>query len=598
MELLARPSDPAAHSAIPGLPPGTTLLQLGQWLLTQAPETVVQLVGDDQGVLETFEHAVNLARTSISHDARLARWRSDPASLMHHLSGGSYQLYSHIRLLSAKFVEAVEGRDVRQLWNLPSQTGKTTLLMACVLWALDQDPTLRIMYVSYDADKAVREAGEALDIARLYEDQLRFSLRPDIQARGRWNTRQGGGLYATGIGGRITGYPADIELLDDLIKGWEAAHSETVRNRTWNIYLSQLRMRLQSERNPIVMAGTRWHEDDPSGRALKSQGDDVQHWTLIRIPHLAEVPDPKAEIPEMRQPDPLGREPGEPLEKFSLVEVLARARSLGSYLAAGLEQQRPAPEEGGELKRAWWRWHTALPPAFDDAISSWDTTFKAKEAGDYVVGQVWGRTGADFWMAEQFRGHWGQGMTKLGIALCAIRHPYVTRHYVENTGNGPEVIAELRAGQKDYVITDEQAGGHGMTEVERAAVQALMRRGLAGVLPVNPKGDKQVRARAESGLLEGGSCHLIEGDPGALALVNEAAAFPNGANDDMVDAWSQAMSKLARGHASVQASSGQVPNARASAMPARTSGLPGAGRGLPAGPALGRFTGARSRPPG
>lgn len=583
MELLNRGARPDADTAVPGLPAGVTMEELGQWLLRQPPELVLNLVGDDLGVLETFEAAVNLARTSRSHDEALAKWRSDPATLMHYLTAGTYQLYSHIRFLSHKFVDAVEGRDVRQIWNLPSQTGKTSLLMRCVLWGLDQDPTLRFMYVSYDADKAVREAGEALDEARRFADQLRFTLRPDIQARGRWNTRQGGGLYATGVGGAITGYPADIMLLDDLIKGWEAAHSENVREATWKVYETQCRLRLQRGTDPIVLAGTRWHEDDPSGRALARQGEDVQPWSLYRIPHIAEVPDPDAEIPEMRLPDPLGRLPGEPLEKFDLAEVLARARTLGSYLAAGLEQQRPAPEEGGELKRAWWRWETALPPAFDEAISSWDPRLKDKQAGDYVVGQVWGRTGGDYWMAEQFRGQWSMGQTKLAIALSAVRHPYVARHYVENTGNGPEVMQELRAGDLDYQVSDENAGALGMTEVERAAVQAVMRRGMPGILPVNPKGDKRVRARAHSGILEAGNCHLLLGDAGAIALVNESAAFPNGMNDDQVDAWSQAMLKLRRGQATVKASEGTVAGARATSAPLPRSTVRAAGPGLPPG---------------
>lgn len=468
-------------------------------------------------------------------------------------------------------------------------THNTTLLMRCAIWALDRDPSARIMYVSYDADKAVREAGEALDFAREHRDVLRFDLRPDIQARGRWNTRQGGGIYATGVGGSIVGYPASVMLGDDLLGGWVDAHSARIRATVWNIYKSQMRMRMQSESDPIVLAGTRWHPLDPTGMALSEQGLDVQPWTLIRIPHIAEEPNLDDPIPEMRLPDPLGREPGEPLQRFSLAEVLARSRSLGSYLSAGLEQQRPAPEEGGELKRAWWKWATSLPPAYDDAVASWDTAFRDKETSDFVVGQVWGRTGADFWMAEQIRGHFGMGMTQLAIALLAVRHPYVTRHYVENAGAGPEVMEQLRIARPDFEITDEQAGQLGMTEVERAAVQAVVRRGVPGILPVNPKGSKEVRARAEAGLLEAGNCHLLFGDPGALSLVEEAASFPNSINDDQVDAWSQAMSKLRRGAATVAASSGQVTTARASTSPPRP-GLPGSG-GLPR-------MGARIRRPG
>ncbi len=580
---------PLAHLepvGLPGLPDGLALVELGRWLLAAEPTEVARLVLEGPpGTADTFEAAMDAAQNEVT--ALSTPWRSDPASMAHHLSGGTYHLYSYVRYLSQKFVEAIRGIDVRQLWNQPSQTGKTTGLMRGAVWALDDNPGLRIMYITYDADKAVREAGEALDFAREHRDHLRFTLRRDIQARGRWNTQEGGGIYATGIGGATVGYPADVLLLDDLLKGWVEAHSERTREQTWSVYTSQLRLRLQKATDPIISAATRWHEDDPTGRALQHQGDDVQPWTLVRIPHIAEAPDLGHPIPEMRQADPLGRAPGEPLEKFSMEEIQARARTLGNYLWAGLEQQRPAPEEGGEFKRAWWKWETSLPPAFDDSCSSWDTTFKDKESNDFVVGQVWGRTGSDFWLAEQLRGHWGQGMTKLAIALLAVRHPYVDRHYVENTGNGPEVMQELRAGQPNYEITDEQAGALGMTEPERAAVQAVMRRGLTGLLPVTPKGDKRVRMRAHSGKLEGGSMHLLTGDPGALVLVNEAAAVPNGAHEDTCDAWSQAMSKLSRGAATVKAAAGQVTGARASAAPPRNAGLSGPRPGT--GPTLQRL---------
>ena len=150
--------------------------------------------------------------------------------MAHRLTGGRYELWPFVRLLARELRAAVEGVRPRQMWNMPSQYGKTTLLGVWgPLWILDRDPTARIMFVSYDADKAQRESMRARDLAEEHAGMLRFRLRADARAKGQWITEQGGGLYATGVNGAITGYSADVLLLDDLLKGWQAAHSAAVR---------------------------------------------------------------------------------------------------------------------------------------------------------------------------------------------------------------------------------------------------------------------------------------------------------------------------------------------------------------------------------
>lgn len=441
-------------------------------------------------------------------------------------------------------------------------THNTSMLVWAVVWALDFDPTLRIMYISHDANKAVEEGGRARDLAEKHQGQLRFRLRADRRARGMWRTTEGGGLYCVGVNGSITGWPADALFLDDLIKGWQAAHSEAQRKHVMNVYRSQIRMRVQSNRNPIIVAGTRWHELDPSGQLMADAAKDphADQFTPTRLPALAEAADPLNEDPLLRLPDPLGRAPGEPLEpdRFPLEEVLARATIAGSYLAAAMEQQRPAPEEGGEIKRAWWKWFTDHPSRYDETLTSWDCKLKDNETGDFVVGQAWGRTGTDYWGIDQIRGHFNFATTKAAVALMKVRHPYIVRHVVENTGNGPEVMKELRRPQPDYVVSDDVRSALGMTDAEVTDVERVMRAGITGLTPENPKGSKQIRARAQTPLVESGHVHLPERVLWATALVNECAAFPNGP-DDMVDTWSQAMKKLSQvGTGTAKKPAGQV----------------------------------------
>lgn len=503
--------------------------------------------------------------------------RATPVTLARYLLGDAARRpAAHVDLLADAAVRAFRGLAPRQTWELPSQLFKTTTLKDTILWALDDDPTRRILYVSYDANKAVNEAGEVRDIAEQHSADLRFRLRPDRRARGLWATDQRGGLYAVGIGGGITGFPANAVLLDDLIKGWPEAHSEPVRRRTWDVLMGSVRLRLQSSSDPVIAAGTRWHEDDPIGRIRGGRWPDVFGWEHIRLPAFAEAHDPASDDPLLRTPDPLGRAPGEVIcpWRYDEAETKARAAALGPYLAAAVEQQRPAPPEGGEIKREWWRWASTLPPAFDTVIASWDTANKKNRSGsgDYVAGLILGRVGGATWLIDGFHGQWNFAETKHAIALGRVRHPQAGTVYVENTGAGPEAMAELRKGHgPDYEIPAGIVDTLGMTATEAEAVTRLMRRGLSGLVPVNPKGDKVTRVRASVvGPVMAGDVHLIEGHDVAIRLVNEAAVFPGqGDHDDLVDALSQGLLKLSG--AGLRVSSPSRSGARRPSGPARVA---------------------------
>jgi phage terminase large subunit-like protein len=539
-----------------------------RWLLDLEPAELVELMEElDDDECEVIEHYI----------AGHLPWRSDPASFAAHLTAEEptpYQMWRHTALMSSHLARAATGEEPHQIHMIGSQYGKTTLLMWFILWMLDRDPTLRIMYVSYDADRAVDFGGDVRDLVVKHREHLRFSLRTDQRAKGKWETPQGGGLYCVGILGGITGFPQDAVLCDDLFKGWEWAHSPAQREKVWNIYTSQVRMRLQAFTCPVIHVGTRWHEDDMPARLMKLSAADenADRWVVLRLPTFAEAPDPLATDPLLRMPDPLGRLPGELLcpERFPLKEALARKAGLAMYLWAGLEQQRPAPLGGTIFKRAWWQLdlEDVYSGKADTLISSWDMKLKNKKAGDYVVGQVWARTGKDLWLLDQIRGQFDQPTVENAVALMMVRHPKVGRHYMENTGTGPEVMDALRTAYPNYVLSEDIIGLLGMTEEEAEKVQALRRRGMPGIIPVNPKGDKVSRAIATTGAIEAGDVHLPAFAPWLPVFLEEMSNFSGkgDAHDDIVDACTQAISKLHKLTGKLRTYADELQNTRASSV--------------------------------
>lgn len=481
-------------------------------------------------------------------------WRADPLSMAERF--GVLRRMPHTELLSRKFVDAVRGRSVRQIWNLPARYGKSIVASRYgPAWAFDDDPTIKIALGSYGKTLAQENGSAVRDLLVQHQDVLRPRLHPGRRRNDRFLTTQGGGLIAAGVGSALTGFGANGIVVDDPFKDSAEAHSEARRLLVWNWYRSVVRTRLEDRPDApgwIIVVMTRWHEDDLTGMLLQADlDDDGEEWELIRLPAIAEETNPLASQPWMRTPDLLGRAPGDVLapDLYPLKSVLARAKSLGSYITAGMEQQRPAPEEGTDILRSWWK-HDVLPPNYDVAITSWDMKLKDKETGDFVVGQAWGRTQADYWCMDQLRGQWNMPTTMAAIALLAVRNPQCGAHIIENTGNGPEVMAALRAGNKTYELSDDISGKLGMTKAERIKVQNVLRNGMTGLIAENPKGDKRARMRAQTPKIEAGNVHLKLHANWVQGFVDEMASFPTGAHDDQVDACSQGLKRLTNAEAS------------------------------------------------
>lgn len=520
--------------------------------------------------LETFASSLDPGDLLMLEQALGARlsttWRRDPCAMAVRLTRDEppgptkVEPWPYAQLLGEKFRQAADGEDTRQIWNLPTQYGKSTMGSQWGPgWYLDRYPSHRLILTSY-GDELSRANGLAVrDILDRHAGVLRCRLRRDVRRQDRFRTEEGGGLLAAGFQSGATGWPAHGVVIDDPFKDWQQAHSDARRAFVWNQYLAVFRQRLTSDDAFIIVVMTRWHGDDLTGKLVQAMLDgNGEEWTVVRVPEIAEPPPATpptntASDYVARLPDPLGRKPGELLEprRFSAKFVRDKHLTLGSYLVAGMAQQRPSPEEGVDVKRAWWQLEDRLPTDFDDMASSWDMKLKDKEGGDYVAGGAWGRTGKDAWLVDVMRGQWPFAITVNAIALMQVRHPNLRYHLIENTGNGPEVITELRMARPEYVLSLDVASQLGMTEAERAAVEAMRRRGMSGLIPITvPQESKRSRMRAVTPSIEAGDVHLPAYASWLGSYLEELSAFPNGTHDDQVDFTSQLLSRWlgATGH--------------------------------------------------
>lgn len=439
-----------------------------------------------------------------------------------------------LALMDQALVDVEEGRCDRLLISCPPQEGKSSrVTKAGALWFLLRNPDRRVVVASY-AESLAQEFGRDI---RGYitanqgaDETLDLGLRiaPDNGAVTSWRIDgHTGGVRSVGIASGLTGRPADVLFIDDPISNMEQAESKTYRDRAWSFWTGVGRTRL-APGAPVIVILTRWHHDDLAGRLLASE--EGHRWRVINIPAQAD------HRPEQGGTDLLGREPGEWMdsarrderthEERSPAEWERMRREVGPRVWGALFQGRPSPDAGDLFPEEWARYDQPMwierpdgsrwiPGRDFELVQSWDMAFKDKASSDYVVGQVWLRIGIDAYLLDQIRGRLSFTKTIDAVLGLSARWPQSLVKFIEDKANGPAVM------------------------------NALARK-VSGMIPIEPEGSKYARAAAVSPFVHAGNVHLPTAEllPNVEDLLEEARAFPNGANDDTIDALSQALNRL------------------------------------------------------
>jgi predicted phage terminase large subunit-like protein len=205
-------------------------------------------------------------------------------------------------------------------------------------------------------------------------------------------------------------------------------------------------------------------------------------------------------------------------------ESLKRDKArMGPIIFAREMQNERMDESTVILKRDQWRYYKELPSGFDIIVTSWDMTFKETKSGSYVVGQAWGRRGADLYLFPiMIRGRMDFVNALIAFQNLARTYPKSSGHLVEDKANGP-------------------------------AVMAVLNHKVPGIVPILPHGTKVARAVAITPSLAAGNIHIPDPDicpvdpetgvPWVIGFVEECARFRGADNEinDQVDTATQAV---------------------------------------------------------
>jgi predicted phage terminase large subunit-like protein len=451
------------------------------------------------------------------------RWAT-PGALAQALDRKTIQTPA-LDLIDSALVDVANGQCDRLMIAMSPQEGKSQRTSRRFpLWMLHRNPDLRIAIVSY-AHNVARRWGRAIRDDIRDNPQVGLTVDPASSAAHEWDLLgRDGSVYCVGIQGSLTSRPVDLLIIDDPYKDAGQADSEAW-NETVQEFWTEVAIPRLANGAPVVIIQTRWRENDLSG--WLQAGDNGRDWRVVSIPAQADHDPAKGET------DPLGRQPGEYMLSArgrTDADWEKKKREVGSRSWNALYQGRPSPASGDVLQREWWQFYDTpqairrtdgswfVPLSDGDQVAmSWDMAFKDTSSSDYVVGQVWLRRGVHAYLLDQVRDRMSFTDTLHAVKSMWARWPQALAKYVEDKANGTAVIN-------------------------------MLSKSVPGLIPVEPEGGKVARAAAISPLVEAGNVHLpdpdMDGYAWAADLVEEAAAFPNGAHDDQVDALTQALNRL------------------------------------------------------
>ena len=401
-------------------------------------------------------------------------------------------------------ISAHEGRRPVLVLQAPPQHGKSEIVSRRLPpYIFGRWPDTRLAACSYAADLA-RDMNR--DVQRIMQTTEYREVFPEtwlnpkrvvtIEGQALRNSERfdivgNKGYYiCSGVGGPLTGKSVDIGIIDDPIKNQKEALSDTIKKNIRGWYETVFLTRLSKSAGQIIMA-TSWAVDDLAGTILKTD-PKAKHLKFAAIDENG-----NALVPELH-----------PLEK-----LLDWKSKLSPSFWSAMYMQNPVVEGGNIIEEAWMRTWTErdLPPMWDELIQSWDLAFKDTMSSSFVVGQVWARKGANFYLLHQNRARLSFTKTVDAIVEMSCLYPGTIAKLVEDKANGPAVIDRLK-------------------------------NEIPGLIPITPDGSKVARAHAVTPLWRSGNVYIPANAPWVKDFRLELVQFPLGSHNDQVDAMTQALS--------------------------------------------------------
>jgi predicted phage terminase large subunit-like protein len=422
------------------------------------------------------------------------------------LEGTTLSRDRYLELLASELSAFADGATKRQLLvNLPPRHLKTLLGSVCLsAWILGHNPNTKIMLLACSANLAEKISRQirAVMSEQWYQEIFPTRIKKGHAKAMDFETKEGGGVFASSINGIITGFGADIIIVDDPHDISDVRNPELL-DATVETFESVVRSRLNNRKRPrILVIAHRIHDRDLSAHLL-GQGN----WAHVILPLVA-TRDQTYETDYGRW----HRRKGELLQPEAEDEdEIARRKTLlvnpdfDMLYQQDCDGQARPPIKADDFP-------TFVPGHHADlhCVVSIDAGNTDGDDASFSVIQAWAFDDKNLYLMNQFREQCEFNELKRMTKRFIKRHrPDVV--LIEKTANGPALISELRRKEKTRRL----------------------------VLPITPRGSKAARLSRHIDKIRDGRVQLPENAVFNAEFGAEFERFHRRKHADQVDAFTQ-----------------------------------------------------------
>lgn len=396
-----------------------------------------------------------------------------------------------------------DGGDI--IIEMPPQHCKTLLgATALSAYIFGRFPQKKIAYCTYSQDRADEVCPDILEILDCEDYKNSFPLtrlkintgKDETLERRRklkrmrnnhWHNvvSKRGEFKGLGIECALSGYSADVLILDDYVKNHSEAYSQTIRDSRWNWFKTTFMTRSQKKVIRLVFS-TRWHTDDIIGR-LKLYNDQQEKsnphlcWKVITYPAIM-----TSERVGKYSYDP--RQEGEYLWPETRKKVYEEQYELnsGSGDWLSLYQQLPLNSQGCVFQADWFLDYNELPTEYRPVVISIDTNLDNRsDFNDDCAFTIWLEWGFYIYLIDFFNKPMSYSEMKDFTKYLISLYPSYTKIIIEYKTNGPALVDELS--KEFHSIIGFEPKLNKRQRAELVAPLFKSKRVLLPALQVNPR---------------------------------------------------------------------------------------------------------------
>jgi phage terminase large subunit-like protein len=454
----------------------------------------------------------------------------------------------HLEAVCEHLEAATRGEIKKMIISIPPRCSKSNIISVMwPAWVWTRNPSVRFLFASYAQKISLEHSRLCRMLIESPWYQQRWGhivkLSKDQASKGHFTNTAMGHRISTSVGAGGTALGGDILIMDDPNDAGESdVTSESTNDWASRVWPSRLNPGgfgvniLTQQRTRVMDVSGYWMSKDEDNRIVKlilpMEFEESRRAKTVPLPSLKGKvwQDPRKEEGELLCPSYLSPD-----------VIAERKVFLGRHNYATQYQQRPAPVEGGIIRREDFQvWHDGKFPKFTYVVQSWDCALTDKKTSSYSACTTWGLFEKDEVSHLMLISAWRD---RISYPILLKRAKRLQDNFLDIDAEKLEPDYRMRP---DRVLIEGKASGYSLAS-------DLSSKGMmANEFNPDEFGDKTQRVHLASPYIECGRIWVKQDNARNKIytdhemLIDAAAVFPDPEGRDLVDTMTQVILYLSK----------------------------------------------------